>query len=1343
MAMAAPSPDSVLVAVIGLGGVGSHCAHALVRAGVRQLRLVDFDRVSLSSLNRHAVATRRDVGIPKVLACAQHFCEIAPGCEVDARDEMFTAAAAASLLGDHPRRPTLVVDCIDDVPTKADLLAFCVSAGLPVISALGSGCKSDPTQLCVSKGLRDIENDALATKLRKVFASRDTDLSGVSFVYSSQRAQKSLLPLTEEQRQKPEEFGNVANFRLRVLPVLGTQPAIAGVALATQTLLELGIGRHFCPRPAPAPRRALVDKLLEQLRKKEGGSRSGSSSRGVDVTLSEATYLVHEVWRCRSALNTDQAIAGASGLKFTMAPWDALQPVTAGNLILATEDEAEHHLSAGCEAHALELRRRVSTALSGALACLFLPSAQALQVEPGVKSRRDSSDPAKVLPQPSRDAASRDPSFAAASGDEASRTEEEAALVSEQLSRSSAFLGADGHARIRRAFVVIVGAGSAGSAAAALLVRAGVGRLRLIDAALVEEGGNHMVAAARDVGTFKVEACCRSLSDVLHGAVKVEGVPRHFEEVAAKELLGLDEGPPDLVLDCTGDLASKAEVLSAAAAHGLRAVIVVATPGLVDPTRIVTTPLAEVYASPAAALLRERLVGRGVASGALERVDVVHSQEAGHWLELPSGEGPGSHLLRFAMGLAAAAVAVHRLVGETPQQAAAPGTVSAWKKLRRGLAQREGLEPLCKELPDVHTIGCVAEQVWRGRSALSRSAGARPSEAQAGLVVARWDRSRPLDIWNLVLLTEDEGEAHAAACEATGSLPRTLLEALGRGPLLATPAPAEDSEAEPRGLLDQQLRAHFLLQRLKVHLAAVSVVSSSTPSATSAPPRRSPCLPHAARTLLSAPSYLKTLVAARPSVAPRWLGTFLAMGGIGFLVAMARLCAKDVEKACRIFRRIRQGPLHLALGAIIGALAKAWCKRLWGTCGLRWPRTARGGGILNKDSAVMLPVASRLPWPSIACGDGSADIAGFSSDTASLPGGFMGLVGSTPLVELKRLSQALGCRILAKAEFVNPGGCQKDRVAQSIVEEAESSGLLRPGGTIVEGTSGSTGISLSLAAACKGYKVHIVMPDDQASEKVQLLKRFGAEVELVRPASISNPEHYVNVARRRAAEICENHGPGAAIFADQFENPANFLAHYRGTGPELWAQCGQQLDAFVMSAGTGGTLAGVARYLKEVGSKARIYLADVSGSSLYNKVAWGVLYASEQAEQTVRRHRTDTIAEGIGIDRLTANFAQGLPSHNGGSPGIDCAVRVSDQEALDMAYYLLAHEGLFVGSSAAVNCAAAVKVARQLPAGSVVATVLCDGGQRHVTKFYNPSVWEDFGLVAPVTRERGDVSFIH
>lgn len=416
------------------------------------------------------------------------------------------------------------------------------------------------------------------------------------------------------------------------------------------------------------------------------------------------------------------------------------------------------------------------------------------------------------------------------------------------------------------------------------------------------------------------------------------------------------------------------------------------------------------------------------------------------------------------------------------------------------------------------------------------------------------------------------------------------------------------------------------------------------------------------------------------------------------------------------------------MGSIIGAMGAMLTLQIW------YPL----GGCLESSSDCR---GESRHLASVECNSKASNTAG---DSAALGkgSGFAGLVGDTPLVELQSLSRATGCRIVAKAEYLSPGGCQKDRVAKNIVEEATSSGLLRSGGTIVEGSSGSTGISLCLAASAHGYRVHIVMPNDQATEKVIVLQRFGAEVELVPPASITSPEHYVNVARRRAAEINHQAGIGSALFADQFENLANFRAHYQGTGPELWAQCNYHLDAFVMSAGTGGTLAGVGRFLKEVAPQAHICLVDVPGSSLYNKVARGVLYATEQAENSVRRHRRDTIAEGIGIDRLTANMAHGLPEHNGGALGIDSAVRVSDQEALDMAHHLLAHEGIFVGSSAAVNCAGAVKVARRLGPGHTVATVLCDGGLRHITKFYNPAMWSEFGLKPPAKHGPCDLSFI-
>jgi len=330
--------------------------------------------------------------------------------------------------------------------------------------------------------------------------------------------------------------------------------------------------------------------------------------------------------------------------------------------------------------------------------------------------------------------------------------------------------------------------------------------------------------------------------------------------------------------------------------------------------------------------------------------------------------------------------------------------------------------------------------------------------------------------------------------------------------------------------------------------------------------------------------------------------------------------------------------------------------------------------------------------------------------------GFTGLIGNTPLVKVESLSRETQCEIYAKCEFLNPGGTSKDRVAKNIVLEAEKQGLLRPGGTIVEGTSGSTGISLAQVARARGYRCLIIMPDDQALEKRELLAKLGAEVELVRPASIVNSEHYVNTARRRAKEI------EGGFFANQFENMANFRAHFDTTGPEVWSQTEGNINAFVMSAGTGGTIAGTSAYLKSEDPSVRIVLADPQGSSLYHKVQDGVLYTHEQAERRIRRHRDDSITEGIGIDRLTANFKVGLKY-------IDSAIRVTDQEVVAMSRRLLNNDGLFVGSSSALNLVAAEKVARSLGPGHVVVTVLCCGGAREMTKLYNDAYLQGRGLV--------------
>jgi cysteine synthase len=329
--------------------------------------------------------------------------------------------------------------------------------------------------------------------------------------------------------------------------------------------------------------------------------------------------------------------------------------------------------------------------------------------------------------------------------------------------------------------------------------------------------------------------------------------------------------------------------------------------------------------------------------------------------------------------------------------------------------------------------------------------------------------------------------------------------------------------------------------------------------------------------------------------------------------------------------------------------------------------------------------------------------------------GFSGLVGNTPLVELKAISEGTGCIILGKCEFLNPGGSSKDRVARRMVEEAEDNALLKPGGTLVEGTAGSTGISLSLMAASRGYKCKIVMPDDAAEEKTELMEKFGADVTHVPPASIVNDGHYNNVAKKYSNDV------DGAYYTDQFENLANFRAHYFGTGREIWEQTKGSIDAFVMAAGTGGTISGVGTYLKEKNPDVKVYLADPEGSVLFHRVKDGIAYAPQQAERKLERHRFDTVTEGIGIDRLVGNFKIG-------EKFIDDALRIPDQEAVDMARFLLEKEGIFVGSSSAVNCAAAVHIAKKMGPGHIIVTVLCDSGQRHMTKFFNQTYLARLGL---------------
>ena len=307
--------------------------------------------------------------------------------------------------------------------------------------------------------------------------------------------------------------------------------------------------------------------------------------------------------------------------------------------------------------------------------------------------------------------------------------------------------------------------------------------------------------------------------------------------------------------------------------------------------------------------------------------------------------------------------------------------------------------------------------------------------------------------------------------------------------------------------------------------------------------------------------------------------------------------------------------------------------------------------------------------------------------------GFIGTIGNTPHIVLPKLSAALGRTIVGKAEFLNPGGSVKDRAAQGIVDDAERTGRLKPGGTIVEGTAGNTGIALALIANARGYRSIICIPDDQSPEKFEMLRTFGADVRVIPAVPFVNPENYYHVARRIAEETPD------AIWADQFNNRANRAAHYATTGPEIWNALGTNLAALVAACGTGGTLAGTGTYLKERDAKVRVVLCDPEGSALYCQVKSGKLETEG-----------DSNIEGIGIKRITDNFA--------GAP-VDDALRVDDRSAIEMAYWLLREEGLYVGGSAALNVCGAARFAKSLPKGSRVVTILCDGGERYRSRIWN------------------------
>jgi len=324
--------------------------------------------------------------------------------------------------------------------------------------------------------------------------------------------------------------------------------------------------------------------------------------------------------------------------------------------------------------------------------------------------------------------------------------------------------------------------------------------------------------------------------------------------------------------------------------------------------------------------------------------------------------------------------------------------------------------------------------------------------------------------------------------------------------------------------------------------------------------------------------------------------------------------------------------------------------------------------------------------------------------------GFIGSVGNTPLIKLRRASEETGCTILGKAEFLNPGGSVKDRAGLYIIKDAEERGLLRPGGVIVEGTAGNTGIGLALVANARGYRSVIVMPETQSQEKKDMLRLCGADLRLVPAVPYSDPNNYVRYSGRLADEIAAS-SPAGAIWANQFDNVANRQGHIETTAPEIWTQTDGTVDAFCCSVGTGGTLAGVAIGLKERNPKIRTVLTDPMGSGLYNHYAIGQL-----------KPEGSSITEGIGNNRITKNL-EGAP--------LDDWLRVTDAEALAVVFDLLRHEGLLVGGSTGINVAGAAKVARQLGPGHTVVTILADYGTRYASKLFNPAFLREKNLPLP------------
>ncbi len=324
--------------------------------------------------------------------------------------------------------------------------------------------------------------------------------------------------------------------------------------------------------------------------------------------------------------------------------------------------------------------------------------------------------------------------------------------------------------------------------------------------------------------------------------------------------------------------------------------------------------------------------------------------------------------------------------------------------------------------------------------------------------------------------------------------------------------------------------------------------------------------------------------------------------------------------------------------------------------------------------------------------------------------GFIGTVGNTPLIRLARASEATGCEILGKAEFLNPGGSVKDRAAKFMILDAEERGLLQPGGVIVEGTAGNTGIGLALAGNARGYRTVIVIPETQSREKKDTLRLCGAELREVPAVPYRDPNNYVHVAARLAEEMKKTE-PEGVLYANQWDNTANRRAHYEGTGPEIWRQTDGKVDGFVCAVGTGGTLAGVAMALRERREDVAIGLADPMGAALFSYFTTGELKSDGSS-----------ITEGIGQGRITGNL-EGLE--------VDEPFQIPDDEAVPVCFQLLKEEGLCLGGSSGINVAGAIRLARKLGPGHTIVTILCDFGTRYQSKLFNPDFLREKGLPTP------------